>query len=305
MNDELVSVVIPAYNSQRYIPSCIDSVLNQSYDKIEVIIVDDGSTDDTINIISAYKDDRIKLFTQHNAGAAVARNYGVSNATGSWIAFVDSDDIWFPDKLEKQMKQCANKVWSHTDLYYLGDVYPENTRATDFTQKHSGNIFEPLLVENSIGTSSVVIKKGVFEEFGGFNSGYRALQDWDFWLRVASKYEVCYCDEALVYYRLHSTSISRNARRTLPFHLALINRVFSRQGVAWKYQGLKNKAKSQSCNICSQISEQENDYLFSSYSAARSLFYQPLDFSKYIRLLKILVKTIIHFLWPFKKAPEH
>lgn len=294
--ETLVSVVIPAFNSEKHIAECIDSVLKQSYQNLEIIFIDDGSTDKTVDIVTGYQNKCIKIFQQKNSGSAVARNFGVKQASGSWIAFIDADDIWLPDKLEKQLKHCSNHVWSHTDLYFLGDHYPEHTKTTEFTAKSAGFIFENLLIENSIGTSSVLMKKKTFEELGGFNTHYRALQDWDFWLRASVKNRVCYYDEPLVYYRMHSASVSRDTRNTLPFHLSLINRVFSENGIARELQKLKNKAKSRSCLICSQISEQEKDYLFSCYCAARSIFYTPLVATGYSRFIRILAKTSIFFI---------
>ena len=152
MNEMLVSVVIPAFNCEKYIAECIDSVLNQSYQDFEIIIIDDGSTDGTVKTVSGYEDDRIKLFHQEgNSGSGAARNYGVEKASGQWIAFVDADDTWLPDKLQKQLAECSGQVWSHTDLFFLGGIYPKDTKATALTSKHSGQILDDLLVENSIG----------------------------------------------------------------------------------------------------------------------------------------------------------
>ncbi|HED36471.1 MAG TPA: glycosyltransferase [Gammaproteobacteria bacterium] len=295
MNEALVSVVIPAFNSEKYITECIDSVLNQSYKNTEILIIDDGSTDGTVNIVSGYINDKIKLFHQKNSGSGAARNHGVKQASGEWIAFIDADDIWLPNKLEKQLGLCSNHIWSHTDLYFHGDVYPKHTKTTEFTEKHSGFILKNLLVENSIGTSSVVIKKKTFDEYGGFDTNLRALQDWDLWLRVAEKHQVCYFDEPLVYYRVHSSSVSRNVRKTWPYHFYLINRIFSQKGIANNLQELKYEALSRSSKICSQIAEQEGDYLFSCSCAIRSLIYQPLDISNYSRLIKIMIKAILSF----------
>jgi glycosyltransferase involved in cell wall biosynthesis len=293
MNQALVSVVMPAFNCERYIAECIDSVLEQTYQDFEIIIVDDGSTDDTVKIISQYKNDRIRLFNQSNSGSGSARNYGVKQASGEWVAFIDADDIWLPDKLHKQLEHCSKLAWSHTDLYFHGSVYPRHTKATEFTSKHSGFILNKLLVENFIGTSSVVIKKEIFQEFGGFNTELRALQDWDLWLRIAEKYQVCYIDQPLVYYRVHSSSVSRNVRKTLPYHISLIDRAFSQNGPGSQLPEFKNEALSRSCQICSQIAEQEQDYLFSCYCAARSLLYRPQDASTYSRLIKIMSKATI------------
>lgn len=295
MNEMIVSVIIPAFNSEQYIAECIDSVLVQTFQDFEIIIIDDGSTDDTVSIISEYKNDRIKLFHQDNSGSAAARNYGVKQSSGIWIAFIDADDIWLPDKLQKQLEHCSNQAWSHTDLFFHGSFYPKYTKATDFTSKHSGFILNNLLVENSIGTSSVVLKKEIFHELGGFNTDLRALQDWDLWLRIAEKYQACYIDQPLVYYRVHTSSVSRNVRKTLPYHINLIDRVFSQQSIHRQQQKLKYKALSRSCRICSQIAEQEEDFLFSCYCAARSLLYRPQDMSNYSRLIKIMTKTIIYF----------
>ena len=295
MNEVLVSVVIPVYNSEQYITECIDSALTQTYQNIEIIIVDDGSTDNTVNIISEYNNELIKLFHQKNTGSGAARNHGIEQASGTWIAFLDADDIWLPDKLQKQLKHCSDLDWSHTDLYLHGDVYPRHTKTTELTPKHSGFILKNLLVENSIGTSSVIIKKEILQKLGAFNTDLRALQDWDLWLRVAAENQICYIDEPLVYYRVHSSSVSRNVRKTLPYHLNLIKNVFSQNGLARDLQELKHEALSRSCHICSQIAEQEEDYLFSCSCAFKALIYRPQDMSNYSRLIKIMSKTVISF----------
>ena len=226
MNQDLVSVVIPAFNSEQYITTCLDSVLGQTYQNLEVILVDDGSTGKTVQLVSEYDSGRIQIHSQENSGVASARNHGVQKASGEWIAFIDSDDIWLPDKLQKQLDHCSCSQWSHTDSYFLGGVYEKHTRASDLSEKHSGDIFTRLLIENLIGTSCVVIKKAIFEEFGGFSTSYRALEDWELWIRVASKYDICYFEEPLVYYRVHSASISRSTRNTLPYHINLIDYIF-------------------------------------------------------------------------------
>jgi glycosyltransferase involved in cell wall biosynthesis len=296
MNGGLVSVIIPAFNAESYIGQAIDSVLQQTYQNVEIIVIDDGSADNTVAVIEGYNNPRIKVLSQNNAGAAQARNLGVTKAAGDWIAFLDADDLWLPEKLQKQLENIGDKVWSHTDLDYIGNVFPEGTLASDFTRKSSGKVFESILIENSIGTSSVLIKKNVFEEFGGFDTGFRALQDWDLWLRLSSKHEISYCPEPLVHYLVHSKSTSRQARKTLPYHLNLIEKVFSTDGVAKDLRHLRRPALAHSHNICSQISEQEGDYTLACYCAANTIFYQPLDFSRYLHLAKILVKTLLHYL---------
>ena len=109
MEQNLVSVVMPAYNSEKYIAESIESVLNQTFKNFEIIVVDDGSTDNTRKIISDYKDNRIRYYYQENLGSGAARNLGLSNSRGNWIAFLDSDDLWNPVKLEEQLKCCYKR----------------------------------------------------------------------------------------------------------------------------------------------------------------------------------------------------
>ena len=156
MNEALVSVVIPAYNSEQYINECIDSVLNQTYQNYEIIVIDDGSTDNTVNLVKQYNNEKIKLYHQMNSGSGAARNLGVKQAHGKWIAFIDADDIWLPDKLHKHLENCSDHAWSHTDLYFHGDVYPKHTKTTELTSKHSGYILEDLLVENSMSSTNPI-----------------------------------------------------------------------------------------------------------------------------------------------------
>ncbi len=306
MNHGLVSVVIPVYNSELYIKECINSVLSQTYENYEIIVVDDGSTDKSADIISEFQSNKIKLFRQKNSGVAAARNYAARVAQGMWLAFIDSDDIWYPDKLSRQLDKCHHLNWSHTDSYFIGNVYPEHTRSTDFTAKFEGSILSDLVVENFIGTSSVVIKKEIFYEFDGFSPELKALEDWDLWLRVASKYDICYLDEVLDGYRTQSNSISRSARNTLPYHVDQIKRIFKKGGVAESLIDLKNVALSKSYIINSYISEQESDFMFSLHCTYQALLIQPFRFSLYTRIFKLLVKMLLFYLnIPFNKAGQH
>ena len=294
-NETLVSIVIPVFNSAKYITECLNSVLNQSYKNFEIIIADDGSTDNTVELINNYQSDLIVVYSQENSGQGRARNLAVEKANGEWIAFIDSDDIWFIDKLEKQLELCKNYVWSHTDYFFIGNIVAPHTRSIDFVSNNSGDIFDHLVVDNTIATSTVMIKKSIFKEFGGFNTSYRALQDWDLWLRIAKKYEIGYYDKPLAEYRVHSSSVSRSTRRNFPYHMEIINRIFSDEGIAADRRHLKRDALSQSCQICSQISEQEGDYLFAIDCAIKSLIYHPLLFKRYARLTKIIAKSISYY----------
>ena len=202
-NSEIkISVVIPTYNRANTIIKSIESALNQSYPVDEIIIVDDSSTDDTGLRVKGVNDDRIKyFFLEQNRGAAGARNYGVSQAMNDMIAFLDSDDVWHPDKTEKQVG--LKKENSDLRLIYTAyariydssrEIYPDlsgNTRL-------DGDMLSQILYENTVGTPTILMEKTLFDEIGGFDEGLRSLEDWDLVIRAAQKTDFGVIPEVLV-----------------------------------------------------------------------------------------------------------
>lgn len=200
----MVSVIIPTYNRKDSILNSIGSVLSQTYLDIEVIVVDDCSTDGTDEVMEKIKDERVRYIKcDKNRGVAAARNIGIENAEGEFIAFNDSDDIWRESKLELQMKELEN----HPEY---GMVYCAFSRKKDQkflyqvpasslpVEKLSGHIFDFLLTLNVIGTPAMLIRREVFENIGSFSSHLRILDDYEFVLRVANKYSIGYINEILV-----------------------------------------------------------------------------------------------------------
>lgn len=205
----LVSVIIPAYNAESFIADSVRSALDQTFHDLEVIVVDDGSTDRTIARLAEFGD-RIRVHQQPNAGVARARNTGVALATGSWIAFLDADDQWLPAKIERQLAH-GDASMVFTDRYNFGarGEFPE--LQSDCTPMCGGDIFLPLLLEgNFITSTSVIIRRALFEQLGGFYTGLNGTEDWDLWLRVAENHRIDFCPEPLVRYRFHPGGISRN-----------------------------------------------------------------------------------------------
>ena len=199
---EKISVIIPTYNRSGKLRGSVESVLRQTYTDFELLIVDDGSQDDTREVVEAMaiEDDRIRYIRQEiNQGASAARNEGVRQAKNPLIAFQDSDDMWRRDKLEKQMTYWEMHpeyamvycpILVHVDKgYRVPDV--------DWRDLH-GNLFRRLLIHNTIGTPTMLIRKKCFMETGGFDEDLRAHEDWDFALRFSRKYEIGYVDEVLV-----------------------------------------------------------------------------------------------------------
>lgn len=293
-----VSVVIPVFNGEKYIEATLEGVFGQTHPDIEVIVVDDGSCDATLDILSRYGD-RVRVIQQQNSGSAAARNRGLQEATGDWIAFVDADDIWLPEKLEKQLRECGTVVWSHTSSVFMGGVN-DGKRDSDFTVKQQGNVLAALACGNFIVTSTVLAKRQALLDAGGFDVSLRSIQDWDLWMRLAAKHELGYLDQALTRYRVHSSSASRSTRKTLPNHMKVIDKIFAPDGAAASVAHLKGEAKAKSCTLCSFISEEEGDYGFALKCAWLACRYQPVDPARWIRLAKASVKYVL-FLFGIKR----
>jgi glycosyltransferase involved in cell wall biosynthesis len=213
---EKVSVVVTCYNYGQYLGGAIDSVLNQTYKNIEIVLVNDGSTDNSEFIASKYFDEsRFVYISQENSGQANAKNTGIKASTGVFIAFLDADDRWCPEKLEKQMACFKNAVVGV--VYCRAKYLDEDDREINYEmtnlhlQPRRGKITDYLLVDNFIQFSSSVVRKECLDEFGLFDEALRMGIDWDLWLRISTAYSFDFVDERLFYYRMgHSGQMSKN-----------------------------------------------------------------------------------------------
>ncbi|PWL95931.1 MAG: hypothetical protein DBY13_00970 [Lachnospiraceae bacterium] len=199
--DALVSVIIPLYNRQDTIQRAVDSVLSQSYSNIEVLVVDDGSTDHSIEMLEKYhNDNRVRIFCQeYNQGANAARNRGIREAKGDYIAFHDSDDEWLPDKLEKQIKRMEYGDFQVSFCAFKRQ-YPKTIQIIPDISEYlsSDKIKERLKKANIVGTPTLVIHREVVHEIGIFDEEMPRLQDYELAIRIAKKYDICFVNEVLV-----------------------------------------------------------------------------------------------------------
>lgn len=198
-----VSVIIPTYNRRESIMKSVESVLNQSYGNLECIIVDDCSDDGTEDIIRNIKDKRVKYIKNGSrSGAAKSRNIGCTYATGSVVAFNDSDDIWKKEKLSKQLQALCNHA--NYGMVYCsfqrreGDITIRMPQLQIPDRSLSGKMFDFLIQGNVIGTPTMLIKKECFMDVGGFDESLKALEDYDLALKLSRKYEIGYVGECLV-----------------------------------------------------------------------------------------------------------
>ena len=207
-NRILVSVIIPTYNSAKYIKNAINSALEQTTPPCEIVVIDDGSVDNTDYVVKSYVESKkIIYIKKQNGGAASARNLGLLVTRGDLIAFLDADDIWVREKLEKQIKLFKNK---NVGLVYSGRFFLASERSLDSTPLFSGKVTGLLIKNNFITNSSVVVCKDIISLAGVFREEdrFKAIEDYDLWLRISLLCDIAYVNDALVGYRIHDEQIS-------------------------------------------------------------------------------------------------
>lgn len=225
----LISVVIPVYNGEKTIQETIESVTNQTFRDFELIVIDDGSQDSTLNIVKRIPDSRLKVFSFPNAGLAASRNRGIKLACGDYISFIDADDLWTPDKLEAQLQALqthpqAAVAYSWTDC--IDESGQFSRRGNHITIQ--GNVYAQLLLTDFIENgSNLLIRSQAFEMVGYFDESLPAAEDWDMWLRLAANYEFVVVPSPQVLYRLSATSMSANVVRQEAACLRVIEQAFA------------------------------------------------------------------------------
>lgn len=212
-----VSVVLPTYNRADVLRRSIRSVLDQTYEDIELIVVDDGSTDETGAVVSTIDDSRLEYIEHEtNRGAPAARNTGIDASRGDFIAFQDSDDVWDPRKLEKQMAT-FDRAGSDVGVVYTGVWRIHDGKNRYVPQPgvgpKEGDLSEALFRFNFISLQTAVVRSRCFAETGNFDERLPRLQDWELWIRIAEQYEFRFVDEPLVTAHVRSDSISASADR--------------------------------------------------------------------------------------------
>ena len=207
--DNKVSVVIPVFNAATWVNETIDSILVQTFPVLEILIVDDGSTDGTAGIVQTY-DSPVVYISQEHCGVSAARNRAIATAKGDYIAFIDGDDYWHPQKIEAQIKLLNEKelAWASCE------TQPFDSNTKTFMNRlaapmQDGDVLKPLFMTNFIGSATPIVRRRVFDQIGLFNESHEARigEDWDMWLRIASVYPLGVVYKRLAFQRLHSFSI--------------------------------------------------------------------------------------------------
>ena len=208
----LFSVVIPLYNKEQSIANTIQSVLNQSFQEFEVVIINDGSTDNSVQVVQGINDQRIRLIHQENQGVSAARNKGIEEAKNEWIAFLDGDDLWEVNHLEEIVKMM--KAYPQEKVYVTSFKYSDNREFYRHTRKKPifkiKDYFKDVVKENLIWTSIVVIHRDCFINVGMFNTKYIRGEDIDLWIRLAKNYNIIKTNKITAIYRVEAENRSNS-----------------------------------------------------------------------------------------------
>ena len=291
-----VSVIIPTYNMSRFISDAVESVLNQTYQDYEIIIVDDGSTDGTKAIVKKHIDqcpDKVRYIYQENKGLAVARNTAIKNAGGEFIALLDADDKYCSHRLEEGIKV----IESHQ---HIGLVHANVTRISEegehiLTPKRnkrvlSGYIFNDLFIRKAdISCPTVLLRKECFDRVGLFDENLTRLgcEDREAWLRIAREYKVEYIDEVLAYYRYVKSGMSKNREKMTKARYYVVDKFYLEQTIN---KTLRRVALG---NIHRELGDEllyESRYEESRSEYLKSLLYWPFSFWPWVNLTKALLK---------------
>ncbi|MEH2373126.1 glycosyltransferase [Nostoc sp.] len=305
-----ISVIIPAYNSEKTIKETIQSVLNQTFTDFELIIINDGSQDSTLEVVTQIQDPRIKVFSYSNAGGNVSRNRGLHRAGGEFVSFLDADDLWTPDKLQSQLKALQENVTAKV-AYSWTDYIDTNSQFL-FSGKRineNRNLYDNLLLDNFLenGSNPLICKKALIT-LGGFDEFLNAAQDWDMWLRLASKFDFICVPSVQILYRISPNSLSCNLVRQEKSCLQVLERAYKERPSLLdppSRSTLKNSWNISLANLYKYLTCKALQKPFNrqkGLTAARFLWKYFLNDSSRLEninlILKMLLKIVIIFIFP-------
>ena len=213
--EPLISVITPCYNGEKFIGDAIESVINQTYQNWEIIIIDDGSTDDSKEIVDKYRMDQRIKYVQHDAnkGIAKTKNTGIRLARGDYLAFLDQDDIWLPSKLELQAN-CFKNQEEDVGMICTGMIFTDEKLQYQrifmgFKDDNQKELVKSMYLQSTNSASVMMIKKKCFSQLGLFDEGLYGWDDFEMWMRIASQYKIKYIREAVVKKRVHTENAQR------------------------------------------------------------------------------------------------
>lgn len=236
-----ISIVMPAYNGERTILETLNSLQQQTFSNFEIILINDGSTDRTLEIVNNFKDPRLKIFSYENGGLTAARNRGLSHSTGEFIALLDQDDLWTPDKLELQLAALqknpeAGVAYSWTSFMGANKEWFYSGNHVNF----EGNVFADLLIDNFLDNgSNPLMRRQAIESIGEFDPVVGPCDDWDYWLRLAAQWSFVLVPKEQIFYRQSSTSLTSKSEVIHNASILVLEKAF--KFATQEFQHLRNQ----------------------------------------------------------------
>ncbi len=215
----MVSILLTCFNHIRYLPAAFECILAQTYKDWEIIAIDDGSTDGTREWLSARSENITRIFNEKNLGTYASLNVALAKAKGEFIAVLNDDDLWEPEKLEKQvalMNAEPTVGLVHTDGWFIdgdGNQQEGTPLGFEFPRFETGDVLLDLVYQNKIIASAALVRRECFEQLGNFNELFFGSGDWEMWFRVAEKWKVGFVDQPLTFYRVHGENASHKLER--------------------------------------------------------------------------------------------
>jgi glycosyltransferase involved in cell wall biosynthesis len=288
-----VSVIIPVYNGAAFIEAAIQSVIDQSVKDLEIIVVNDGSTDNTAELVQRFDDPRLRRVNQTNCGLAAARNRGIEVANGTYIAFLDADDRWLPTKLARQIEILERRpeVGLVYGGYELIDAF-----GTRLTKRQPRAIPEPALrslvrsnlVAGSATTS--IVRRVVLDEVGGFDEMLPAGEDWDLWIRITRCSDLAFVPETVAQIRLHNLNMTSQATRMERGLLAVVDKAFATEPLPAELHGHYNRARAGALFQSAIFYERSGERRCATTRLLRAIRRDPRNLDQYIVLCRLLCR---------------
>ncbi|MCL7945676.1 glycosyltransferase [Marinobacter sp. ATCH36] len=286
----VVSVVTPTYNRARFLPDAVASVLAQTYADLELIVLDDGSVDDTREVLEPFlADRRVRYFYQENQGQSHARNHALEQATGDFIAFLDSDDLWTPDKLKKQL--AVLNANPDVDIVHGDEAMIDEqgvVSSLENMKRYSGWITRYLLADNGVSISTALVRRRCFDEMGGFDTSVGVADDYELWLRFSARYRFHYEPGIVASYRVMEYQISSDKHRRFAANERIINTFLARYG---EVLSLRDRRWGLARFFCRKAryfaSVGERDVAIS--AIARAFWHAPLDPVVWRALYRVMI----------------
>jgi glycosyltransferase involved in cell wall biosynthesis len=233
-----VDVIIPAFNAAKYLPTAIESVISQTFGDWQILLVDDGSTDNTKEVVAPFLDrlgSRIKYIHQNNRGLPAARNTAIRASTSEFLALLDADDVWLPCRLEESLKALTDRPQAGLAYGLIRTIDPEGQPYGSIWAGNSigreGKIATHIYTRKiELPCPSITFRRGCIDDVGVFDETMRATEDRDLWLRIALRYEVAFVPKLLAYYRLSPNSMSADPQRMLQAQLQFIRKHYGAEG---------------------------------------------------------------------------